>query len=361
MMGPLPEVRLTPFIRPFSHTGVDYFGPILVKQGRSLAKRWIALFTCLTVRAVHLEIVHSLSTESCVMAIRRFVARRGAPATLYSDNGTNFTGAARVLAKQIRGINEECADIFTNANTSWKFNPPMAPHMGGPWERMVRSIKTAMTSIADHPHHPSDEVLETIALEAEAIVNSRPLTYLPIDSCEQEALTPNHFILYGSHGITQPPKQLSVSGSVLRDSWKLSQHLIDQFWKRWIREYLPTLTRRTKWFQPSKPLKPGDIVVVVEQQKRNGWLRGRIIDVFHGRDGQVRRAVVQTSHGQLTRPAVKLALLDVGGDQNQSNALPPPEIHGRGIVDKTTGQPSDSSDVNSGCAPITRRRTVIKH
>ncbi|XP_058826497.1 uncharacterized protein LOC131686249 [Topomyia yanbarensis] len=358
LMAPLPEVRLTPYIRPFTHTGVDYFGPILVKQGRSLVKRWVALFTCLTVRAVHLEIVHSLSTESCVMAIRRFVARKGAPATFYSDNGTNFTGAASLLVKQIRGINEQCADTFTNSKTTWKFNPPLTPHMGGPWERMVRSVKAAMAVIAGHPCHPSDEVLETITLESEAIVNSRPLTYLPLDSWEQEALTPNHFLLYGLHGITQPLKPVEVNGQILRDSWKLAQHLVDLFWKRWVREYLPMLTRRTKWFQPSKPLKPGDIVVVVEDQKRNGWLRGRIIKVIHGKDGQVRRAVVQTTTGQMTRPAIKLALLDVGGEQHSTNAVQLPEIHGRGIVDKTSGISAEYSGVNSGHAPRVTRRTV---
>lgn len=112
MMAPLPEVRLTPFIRPFTNTGIDYFGPLFVKQDRSLVKRWVALFTCLSVRAVHLEIVHSLSTKSCIMAIRRFVARRGSPAAFYSDNGTNFVGANNILMEHIR---EQCAITFTNA------------------------------------------------------------------------------------------------------------------------------------------------------------------------------------------------------------------------------------------------------
>ncbi|XP_062557796.1 uncharacterized protein LOC134222652 [Armigeres subalbatus] len=138
MMAALPETRVTGMIRPFTHTGVDYFGPILVKQGRCLVKRWVALFTYLTVRAVHLEIVHSLSTQSCVMAIRRFVARRGSPETFYSDNGTNFLGASNLLAKQIQDIHEDCAVTFTNTNTSSIFNPPLAPHMGGSWERMVQ-------------------------------------------------------------------------------------------------------------------------------------------------------------------------------------------------------------------------------
>ncbi|XP_058828346.1 uncharacterized protein LOC131688193 [Topomyia yanbarensis] len=295
MMAPLPRVRLTPHIRAFSYTGIDYFGPIQVKQGRSLVKRWVALFTCLTTRAVHLEIVHSLSTQSCVMAIRRFIARRGSPSDLYSDNGTCFRGASNLLTEQIKAIHEGCAVTFTNAHTNWYFNPPSAPHMGGCWERMVRSVKAAMGGISEHSRHPSDEVLETVVLEAESIVNSRPLTYVPLDNADQEALTPNHFLLYGSSGIVQPRTQLVYDGSALRDSWKLAQHLANEFWKRWVREYLPTLTRRTKWFEHVKPIEAGDVVIVVDENKRNGWLRGRVVEIVRGRDGQVRSAKVRTT------------------------------------------------------------------
>lgn len=101
MMTPLPKIRLTLFIRPFTYVGVDYFGPLEINVGRSIAKRWAVLFTCLTVRAVYMEVAHSLSSQSCIMAIRRFIARRGAPAEVYTDNGTNFIGASRQLAEEI--------------------------------------------------------------------------------------------------------------------------------------------------------------------------------------------------------------------------------------------------------------------
>ncbi|XP_055523209.1 uncharacterized protein LOC129717358 [Wyeomyia smithii] len=203
LMGPLPRVRLTPFIRPITFAGVDYMGPLEVRVGRCVAKRWNCLFTCLTVRAVHLELVHSLSSASCVMAFRRFVARRGAPQEVFSDKGTNFVGANRQLSEEkqkIRDIVQDCAATFTNANTQWHFNVPAAPHMGGPWERMVKSVKVAMKAVSDSTRHPSDEVLETIMLEAEAIVNSRPLTYVSLEAEDDEALTPNHFLLYGRTG-----------------------------------------------------------------------------------------------------------------------------------------------------------------
>ncbi|XP_065079199.1 uncharacterized protein LOC135702130 [Ochlerotatus camptorhynchus] len=126
--------------------------------------------------------------------------------------------ASNLFKEQLKAITEHCAVTFTNVSTRWLFNPPLAPHMGGPWERMVRSVKVAMAAIADHPHHPSDEVLETVALEAESIVNSRPLTYIPLDHADQAALTPNHFLLYETQGINQPSRDLQHEYATLRDS-----------------------------------------------------------------------------------------------------------------------------------------------
>ncbi|XP_053691664.1 uncharacterized protein LOC128740164 [Sabethes cyaneus] len=285
MMASLPEARVTGFVRPFTHTGVDYFGPVIVKQGRSLVKRWVALFTCLAIRAIHLELVYNLSTQLCIMAIRRFVARRGFPEAFYSDNGTNFVGASNLLTKQ---IHEDCAVTFISAKTRWCFNPPSAPHMDGSWERMVRSVKAAISVVADHPHHPSDEVFQTVILEAEATVNSRPLTYIPLECSEQAALTPNHFLLFGTKGVVQPELVINPNLNTLRDSWRLAQTLVNHFWTRWVREYLPMITRRTKWFKPTKPLESGDLVIVVEDGKRNGWLRGQVVDVMKAADGQCR-------------------------------------------------------------------------
>lgn len=151
-MAPLPESRLAAMVRPFSYVGLDYFGPVLVRIGRSCVKRWVALFTCLTVRAVHLEVAHSLSTESCKMAVRRFVARRGSPIEIHSDNGTNFQGASRELREQLSAIEQKLAESFTNTNTKWVFNPPSAPHFGGSWERLVRSVKVALGSLCSDRH-----------------------------------------------------------------------------------------------------------------------------------------------------------------------------------------------------------------
>ncbi|XP_055594694.1 uncharacterized protein LOC129745574 [Uranotaenia lowii] len=309
-MAPLPEARLQAYIRPFSFTGLDYCGPFNIRIGRATVKRWIALFTCLTIRAIHLEVVHSLSTESCKMAIRRFIVHHGSPREIYSDNGTNFVGVRNELSREIKA--EELSECFTNANTKWIFNPPLAPHMGGAWERLVRSVKAAMCAM-QMTKNPDEETFATIVREAEDIVNSRPLTFIPIENGQQEALTPNHFLKLSSDGVTQTPKRLKDDRSAHRNNWNHLNNAVDQFWYRWVREYLPTITRRTKWFHDTKEIVPGDLVIIVNESERNGWTRGRVVSLSTAADGRKRRAVVQTSSGLLRRAVAKLARLEVGG------------------------------------------------
>ncbi|XP_053685748.1 uncharacterized protein LOC128735282 [Sabethes cyaneus] len=267
-MASLPPARLAAFVRPFTYVGLDFFGPLVVKIGRSSAKRWIALFTCLTIRAVHCEVVCSLSTDACIKAIRRFVCRRGAPAEIYSDNGTNFHGAERVLMKEIQ---QDVAASYTSTTTEWFFIPPSSPHFGGAWERMVRSVKQAMLGAYDFNRKLDDESLRTFVTEAESIVNNRPLTYLPLDAEESVALTPNHFLLGSSNGVRQAAVKPTVNCDVVRKSFEMIKQELDYFWKRWIREMLPTLTRRTKWFGEVKMVAVGDLVLIVDDGKRNCW------------------------------------------------------------------------------------------
>ena len=145
---------------PFNHTGVDYFGPLYVPVRRSTEKRWGFLFTCLTTRAVHLEIVPFLDTSSCVMGIERFIARRGTPSTIWSNNGTNFVGAEKELLACIKSWNGIAPTIFAHKGVTWKINPPGAPHHGGSWERLVRSVKRVLYDILGS-RRVTEEVLGT--------------------------------------------------------------------------------------------------------------------------------------------------------------------------------------------------------
>lgn len=312
LMGDLPATRLAAFSRPFSYVGVDYFGPLLVSVGRRTEKRWGMLVTCLTTRAIHIELAHSLNADSCIMALRCFMARRGVPIEILSDNGTNFQGASKELETTLKNLDKnKLISAIISPHTAWKFIPPASPHMGGAWERLVQSIKKNLYEWK-LPKLPCDEVLRNALTEIEHTVNSRPLTHLPLDDDTAAVLTPNHFLLGSSDGL-KPLAEFDDSPLAVKRNWQLSQLLANVFWRRWLNHYLPVITRRTKWFKMAKPLAVGDIVIIVDPSfPRNSWPKGRIIAVSKSKDGQVRRATVQTSSGIYERPAVKLAVLDVG-------------------------------------------------
>ncbi|XP_053663492.1 uncharacterized protein LOC128712627 [Anopheles marshallii] len=312
LMGNIPRQRVAVNQRAFTYTGLDYFGPILVVVGRHSEKRWGALFTCLTTRAVHLELAFALTNASCILAIRRFIARRGSPREILSDRGTNFVGAARELNVALKDVDENALmSRFSGPELKWSFNPPAAPHFGGSWERLVQSVKKILCSF-ELPRLPTDEILMSTLTEVEMMINSRPLTYVPLDEESDSPITPNHLLLGSSDG-SKPAACFDDSPTGIRTSLGALHVNAEIFWKRWIADYLPTLTRRTKWFDSVPPIKEGDVVLIVDGNlPRNTWPMGRVLEVTRARDGQVRRARVQTTNGILERPATKIAVLDVG-------------------------------------------------
>lgn len=158
---------------------------------------------------------------------------------------------------------------------------------------------------------PNDDSLRYL-MEAESIVNSRPLTYVSLETKDQEALTPNHFLLGSSSG-SKPLVENSEDYRFMRSLYELSQQMATQFWRRWIREYLPILTRTTKWFGRVEPIKIGDVVIIMADKQRDSWRKGRVIEVIKGGSSdQVGRVVIRTPNGTYTRCAAKVAVLDVG-------------------------------------------------
>lgn len=122
--APLPLAWIILGWRQFSFTGVDYCGQIMVTASRSAEKRWTSLFTCLTTEAICLEVAHSLTTQTCLMTIRRFVCHRGKPVEFCSNNETSFQGAGEEI---LRKIDEKMR----------RSAPPCEPQMGGLWNRLV--------------------------------------------------------------------------------------------------------------------------------------------------------------------------------------------------------------------------------
>ena len=309
IMADLPTARLSVGRPPFFHTGVDLFGPFLVKQGRSVVKRYGCIFTCMTVRAVHLEVLHSLSADSFISALRRFVSRRINVAHLHSDNGSNFTGADRILRESIRDWNQhQIGGFLLQREIEWHFNTPLASHFGGAWERLIRSVRKVMRSLHSGATF-SDEGLITLLTEVESIINSRPLTPISFVEDFDRPLTPKDLlVLQPDSGL--PPVITRDSDTFFPQRWRHIQHYSDLFWKRWVKEYLPSLVPRQKWYDAKPNVRKGDIVILKnEDMPRSQWPLGRVIDTFADPKGFVRSVLVKTSTGKLKRPISKICVI----------------------------------------------------
>lgn len=309
-MASLPADRVQPENAPFTSVGIDCFGPFYVKRGRSQEKRYGCIFTCLSMRAIHIEKLHSLDSDSFISALIRFIARRGIPELIRSDNGTNFVGGEKELKASIKQCTEHrtTKEYLLLQNIKWEFNPPSASHMGGVWERQIRSVRKVLNVIL-RDQVLDDERLDTVFCEAESIVNSRPLTYVSDNPKDCEPLTPNHLLLLRSNQAV--PLGKFKHGDRYGRRWRHAQYLADMFWERWILEYLPTLQFRRKWRIERENFKEGDIVLVMDESTpRMNWPLGRVTEVYLGKDGLVRSVKLQTKSAVLVRPIHKLCYLE---------------------------------------------------
>ena len=306
-MANLPEDRLEP-APPFTFCAVDYFGPWYIKEGRREVKRYSVLFTCLASRAVHVEVASSLSTDSFLNAYRRFVGRRGPVRQLRSDLGTNFVGAKNELQQALSTLHhEKIQQELAKRNCDWidfKMNVPEASHMGGAWECQIRTVRNVLsTLLTQHAAQLDDETLKTFMVEAEAIVNCRPLTVDAINSPQMpEPLTPNHLLTMKSKVILPPPGEFQRADLYSKKRWRRVQYLANEFWTRWRKDYLQSLQPRQKWIAKWRNLQVDDIVAVMDDNwPRNSWRIARVEEVYPDDDGLVRKVRIKIADRNLDR------------------------------------------------------------
>lgn len=313
IMAALPLERCT-FSLPFTNTGLDFAGPFDLKTSRlrnaRLHKGYAAIFVCLSTRAIHLEVCSDLSAEAFLATFSRFVGRRGLPKQIFSDNGTNFVGASRSLAKDyktfLRSAEEHLVSKYNIHGFTWHFIPPHAPHMGGLWEAAVKSMKAHLKKVAGKLKYTYEE-FSTLLIRIESILNSRPLSPLNEEPSELVPLTPGH-LLRGAPLIATP--EPSSDNLSLMNRWQRLKTLQSHFAKRWKNEYITNLQRRYKWKRTQRDLAPDNFVVIKEDNlPPTEWRLGRVVRVFAGKDSRVRVAEIRTQNGIIVRPLVKLCIL----------------------------------------------------
>ncbi|XP_055932021.1 uncharacterized protein LOC129962299 [Argiope bruennichi] len=238
-MGDLPSSRITKS-RPFEKVGVDFAGPLVTKcqhlRKATQFNSYLCLFICTATRAVHLELVSSMSTEAFLVALRRFIARRGHPTDVLSDNGSNFIGSDNYLKQLFKLVQDQSVQNFlTVRNISWKFIPSYAPNFGGVWESSIKLAKRHLCKTCQGDLLNFEE-LSTLLCQIEACINSRPLVPLSNDPADLRALTPGHFLI--GEPLLEFPEGTSLTNQNLSPScrWKSLLQLRHQFWNRWTRD-----------------------------------------------------------------------------------------------------------------------------
>ena len=317
LMGQLPPQRITPDIV-FENVGVDYAGPLYLKQGSvrkpTILKSYVCVFVSMSVKAIHLELVSDLTAEAFVACLRRFIARRGKPSSIWSDHGTNFVGANRTL-KELQAFllskktEDTICDFCSSQGIDWHFIPERSPHFGGLWEAAVKSFKTHLTRVIGNSKLNFEEMC-TVLAQIEACLNSRPLGVVPHNDDDGiEVLTPGHFLIGRPLSAVPDHPESYLKLSILR-RWYLCENLVRHFWDRWRKEYLVSLQKYSKWKHPMRNFSVGDVVVFKDDNVTpTQWPIARITKTSAGADGMVRVVTLKTKNGVYNRPVTKIALL----------------------------------------------------
>ena len=298
-MADLPPSRLRIFTPAFYSTGMDCFGPMIVKIGRRTEKRRGIIFKCMTTSAVHLDLVEAMDTDAFLMAFRRFVSRRGKPYELLSDNDTNFREETQSYKKHL-------LQWSLTYRRKWLINKcdlrSILP------ARLILEVfgseKSGRVSFGDQT--VSEPVMRTVLVEVEGMLNSKPLGYISSDVSDIDPVTPN-ILLMSRHYPSLPQVVYPTEEMLGRRRWRHSQVLADHFWTRYIKKHFPNLQPPLKWQAEHGDLKAQDVVLIVDPQlPRAQWLLGRVSNTFPWPDGRVRTARFRVQTKDYVRPVSRL-------------------------------------------------------
>lgn len=318
LMGDLPAARVTP-ARPFSRVGIDLCGYFFLKEkkyrNRNQVKAYVVVFVCFVTKAVHLELVTDLSSDSFIAALRRFIARRGLCSDIYSDNATNFLGTNNQM-KELETLfsdskHQNSVHAFAAKNCiRWHFIPAKSPHFGGLWESAVKSFKHHLLRVVKGALFTYEEFY-TFCTEIEAILNSRPISPMSSDPNDLLALTPGHFLI-GDSLTSLPDLELRDTPVNRLSQWQHIQQVKQHFWSRWQQEYLNELTVRHKWTKDMPGIQTGALVLLQDEKLPPlQWNMGRVVQCHPGPDNVTRVVTVKTANGTFRRSTKKVSPLPI--------------------------------------------------
>jgi hypothetical protein len=334
-------------IKPFENVGVDFTGHFFIKFGETTVKMYLLIFTCLNVRAIHLEVVPDMSTASFLSAFVRFSNRFGFPVALYSDNAPSFAQAAKFLSKSFS--DDQVSEILARNNIKHVQIPLYSAWFGSSWERLIRVVKSSLFKCIGRSKMEYFKFL-TLLTDIQEAVNSRPLTYRDTSDTAHEIITPNSFLkvtpssnlMFGSE---TGEEFMKPSSRDLIKSLEIRENALDQFKDLWYHEYLLSLREvKTDCFQPQweDRIKVNDIVLISSPTKpRPMWTMGRITKLFTGSDGRTRSV-------ELIRP-------DRSSGEYAISLLYPLELH----LDEISRFPTDgdtpvSNQISNASDPVRR-------
>nr|CAD2197795.1 unnamed protein product [Meloidogyne enterolobii] len=391
IIGPtfsLPEMPNHPkervcISRPFESVGIDYLGPSICKIDGNKQKFWIVLFTCFTTRAIHLEIAFELTALAFLHALRRFIAQRGVPAKIISDNANQFKVVSKSIDAKIVGKwsqdkqpeNNKFNNFIINRGIEWKFIPALSPWQGGIYERLVKLVKDSFKKTLGCAILNVEE-LKTFIKEWHFVDESPALTYVSTESEGFSVLKPVDFIIPNidnnthlieeTEDLDEEYKTGRLSGAdQLREKCNTLRKALERFWNRWSKEYLLVLREKSGWTHqnPRTSIKRdpaiGEVVVVQQEgQPRNSWTLGKIIEL----DGiPSRSAKILIGNKKLVRPINKLFPLEVNetsepNDENNEKEKEKVEIKTKNRINNQT----DNTNRNITPHPmITRSKKAL--
>ena len=312
--GNLPTTR-TQDSTPFETVGIDFAGPIRYRTKRKTTKKsYLVLYGCSFTRGVHLEILKSFEVADFIASLKRFVARRGRPKVIYSDNGATFKAADKWL-KQVQK-DEKLHDLLSKYLVEWKFNLSRAPSWGGQYERHIGLSKRAFHKCIGNGALSFEE-LEDVVLDVEVALNDRPLSYHDI---ELLVLTPNSMLNINPVRVPELEAHQQETQNLPKRA-RFLRKCKEAMWKCWSREYIRSLRERnlnTAGKQAAVPRRGSAVIIEEDNKNRNAWKLGIVTDIIQlGRDGILLRARVKTATGTLERAIQQLYPLELSCDESK--------------------------------------------